>query len=128
MVERVTGRLNWGKAALNGAIGGATTRLFLGVLLGLFFLIALFITAVVFGMYGLIAGLIIGTIVGLISYALLGGNRDFTSVGSIQADRYVVLVEAVVADKATRLLRMMMSTLTSPEVSIGRQEECAGTL
>jgi hypothetical protein len=25
VVERVTGRLNWGKAALNGAFGGATT-------------------------------------------------------------------------------------------------------
>jgi hypothetical protein len=128
MVERVTGRLNWGKAALNGAISGATTGLFLGFLLGLFFLIAPFITAVVFGMYGLIAGLIIGTIVGLIGYALSGGSRDFTSVGSIQADRYVVLVEAAVADEATRLLGMMTPLIAPSEANTSQQENRAGML
>lgn len=127
MVERVTGRLNWGKAALNGAIGGATTGLFLGFLLGLFFFVAPFITAFVFGMYGLITGLIIGTIVGLIGYALSGGNRDFTSIGSIQADRYVVLIEAAVADEATHLLGMM-TPMASPEASTSQQEKRAGTL
>jgi hypothetical protein len=125
MVERVTGRLNWGKAALNGAIGGATTGLFLGFLLGLFFFVAPFITAFVFGMYGLITGLIIGTIVGLIGYALSDGSRDFTSVGSIQADRYVVLVEAAVADEATRLLGMMTPPMasTEPVHSAGRARQ-----
>src|SRR5215210_3886745 len=50
--------------------------LFLGVLLGLFFLIAPFTTAIVFGMYGLISGLIIGTIVGLMGYAFMDTARS----------------------------------------------------
>lgn len=117
--ERVTGRLTWGKAALNGAIGGATTGLFLGVLLGLFFIVAPFVTAFVFGLYGLIVGSVVGAIVGLIGYALSGGNRDFTSVGSLQADRYVVFVEPDVANEATRLLGMMTSTRAPTEASTG---------
>lgn len=127
LVEHVTGRLNWGKAALNGALGGATTGLFLGVLFGLFFIVAPFITAFVFGMYGVIAGAIFGTVLGLLGYALSGGNRDFTSIGSIQADRYVVMVEAAEADEAIRLLRMM-TPVTVPAVSTGQQKEHAKTL
>lgn len=127
LVEQVTGRLNWSKAAMNGAIGGATTGLFLGVLFGLFFLVAPFVTAFVFGVYGVIAGAIIGTTLGVIGYAFSGGNRDFTSIGSIQADRYVVLVEAADADEATRLLGMMIP-ITSPATSTGQREERAGML
>lgn len=127
LVEYVTGRLNWGKAALNGALSGATIGLFLGVLFGLFFIVAPFITAFVFGVYGLIAGAIFGTVLGLLGYALSSGNRDFTSFGSIQADRYVILVEAAEADEATRLLGMMTS-VTSPAASTDQQEERSGTL
>lgn len=112
---------------MNGALGGATTGLFLGVLFGLFFIVAPFITAFVFGVYGVIAGAIFGTVLGLLGYALSGGNRDFTSIGSLQADRYVVLVEAAEADEATRLLGLM-TPVTSSTTSSGHQEERAGTL
>ena len=35
-VEQVTGRLNWGRALLNGLASGASTGLFIGLLLALF--------------------------------------------------------------------------------------------
>jgi hypothetical protein len=127
-VEHVTGRLTWWKALLSGALSGAATGLFLGFLLGLFFIVAPLITAFVFGVYGMIVGLIIGAIIGLIGYALSGGNRDFTSVGSVQADRYSLLVDAVVADDATRLLGMMTPTITAAEANSRRQEERAEAL
>lgn len=115
-VEQITGRLSLGKAMLNGAVGGATLGLILGFLLGLFFIAAPFVTAVVFAVYGLVAGLVFGAFIGLISYILSGGERDFTSVGALQAGRYNVVVDVVVADEAIRLLERRSGTVTDNDL------------
>lgn len=99
-VEQVTGRLTYGRAALNGAGSGAIIGLIIGFIFGLFSLIAV----LPFVIYGIIAGAIIGAIIGLIAHALSGGRRDFSSVGRMQAERYDVMVDSEVAGEARKLL------------------------
>jgi len=52
----------------------------------------------------LIVGYSGGAIIGLISDALFEGRGDFYSVGGIVGDRYNVMVDEEVAEKASRLL------------------------
>jgi len=85
MVERVTGRLTYGRAALAGAGSGFYLGLFVGLLLSLF------------GGQGnaLVAaplfGVAFGVLFGVISYAATRGRRDFTSTSQIVASEYEVL-------------------------------------
>lgn len=106
-VEQITGRLSWGKAALNGALSGAMVGALFGFIFGLFSWIDPLISTLTLTLYGLVFGAIIGLIMGLITYGLSGGNRDFTSVGGIQADRYNVMVESEHANEAQRLIAEM---------------------
>ncbi|HEX6293177.1 MAG TPA: general stress protein [Herpetosiphonaceae bacterium] len=103
-VEQVTGRLNYGRALLNGAIGGAVTGAFIGFLFGLLSFFAPLVSALSLALYGLLIGAVIGAIFGLVSYALSGGQRDFSSFGAMQAERYNIMVDAEVADEAARVL------------------------
>ena len=102
-VEQVVGRLNWGKVLLQGVLGGGVN----GVIIAL--LLSFFVRIDAPGLFGLLAyGFVIGAIIGLIfrsvAYAASGGKRDFQSVGSVQASRYVVLVtDEHAADATTRL-------------------------
>ncbi len=107
LVEQVTGRLTYGRAALNGALTGGLAGLFLGYLFGLFNWIAPIISALTLAFYGLIFGAIMGAVFGLLIYALSGGRRDFTSVSGVQAERYNILVDDQVAEEAARLLQGM---------------------
>lgn len=102
--EQVTGRLSWGRALLNGALGGASTGLFIGFIFGLFSLITPLVSALTLAFYGLIFGAIVGALFGLLFYAFSGGQRDFTSVGNIRAQRYDIVVDSEVASEAERLL------------------------
>ena len=103
-VEQVTGRLNWGRALLNGALSGAVVGAFIGFFFGLFGLVNPVVTAVTLALYGLIAGAVAGAIIGLIAYAFMGGQRDFTSVSGMQADEYAIVVDAEAADDARQIL------------------------
>lgn len=87
MVERVLGRLTYGRVALAGLGSGAWIGLLIGLILLLFSppetgLVTL-LPAVVIG-----AGF--GILFSLFSYALTRGRRDFTSVSQIVASRYAV--------------------------------------
>lgn len=99
-VEQVTGRLDTGRAALYGAGSGAWFGFMFGLLLGLFSTAGLFLP--------LLAGLLLGTgggaLFGVVGYLLTNGQRDFTSVKTVAADEYTVLVEAGAADEAARLM------------------------
>ncbi|MFD1826035.1 MULTISPECIES: general stress protein [Mumia] len=100
-VERVTGRMTWGKAAGYGAATGAWFGLLLGLIVGIFaepgdwFPIVL--SAILFG-------LVFGVVWGLIGYAFTGGRRDFTSVTQVVASRYELLVEHKLLADGQRLL------------------------
>ncbi|MDP8950798.1 MAG: glycine zipper family protein [Actinomycetota bacterium] len=103
-VEQVTGRVGYGQAALQGATSGAVIGAFFGFFLGLLSLIDPLVSALVVALYGLIFGAILGAILGLIAHALSGGQRDFSSVGGMEAGRYNVMADEEVAEEASRLL------------------------
>ncbi len=97
-VERVTGRLTWGRVLAAGAAGGAWWGLFVGLLLGIF--------AVQPGAWigsiltGLLIGLLFGALFGALGYAATKGRRDFTSASAIVAGRYDVMCNPAHAEEA----------------------------
>ena len=100
-VERVTGRLTWGRVALGGVLSGAWLGLFVGVVFSLFgtdgSVWAIIVSTVVFGA-------IFGLVWALLGYAASQGRRDFTSVSQVVATRYEVLVEHKYAERGRELL------------------------
>jgi len=102
MVERVTGRLSWGRAIGAGAAGGAWWGLFVGLLLGIFSKSG---TAWVGSVVaGLLIGLAFGAAFGAMGYGATRGKRDFTSTSQIVAGRYDVLCNPAHAEEARALL------------------------
>ena len=104
-VERVTGRLGYGTAALQGLLSGAVVGALLGFLFGLFSLIEPLVSGLVLALWGLVVGGAAGAVIGLLGHALSGGRRDFAAVGSLQAGQYDVISDEAVADEALRLLQ-----------------------
>jgi hypothetical protein len=103
-VEQVTGRVGYGRAALQGAGSGAFIGLFFGFILGLFSLIDPLVSALALALWGLFFGAILGAIIGLISPAASGWRQDFSSVGGMEAERYNVMTDEEVVKEALRLL------------------------
>ncbi|MFD6444550.1 general stress protein [Promicromonospora sp. NPDC060204] len=100
MVERVTGRLTYGRVALAGALSGAWFGFFVGLLLTLF--------AGSSGFQVMFAGIALGAGFGLLfsilSYSFTGGRRDFTSSSQIVAATYAILCGHEHASDARALL------------------------
>lgn len=98
-VERVIGRLTWGKVLAGGVASGAWLGLFIGLLLGLFTtnLVAPLIT-------GIVGGIIFGAISASIPYAATRGTRDFASTLQLVAGRYDVICDPKSAERARDLL------------------------
>jgi hypothetical protein len=103
-VEQVTGRMGYGRAALQGGGSGAVIGVLLGFFLGLFSLIDPVVSALILALYGLVFGAILGAILGLLAYSFTGGQRDFSSVGGMEAGRYNVMADEEVAEEASRIL------------------------
>ncbi|KQT89432.1 hypothetical protein ASG49_16870 [Marmoricola sp. Leaf446] len=99
-VERVTGRLTWGKVLL----GGAASGLWLGVFVGL--VVSLFGTgsAVPVVLSTMLFGALFGVAWAAAGYAATRGRRDFTSVSQVVATRYELLVEHKHAEQGRALL------------------------
>lgn len=104
IVEQVTGRLNYGRVALNGALSGAVIGGFFGFMFGLFDLITPLVSAFRLTLYGMLYGAGVGVLMSVIFYALTGGERDFTSAAGVVADRYNVMVDEDDTEDAARLL------------------------
>jgi len=111
-VERITGRLTTGRVALGGLLSGVWFGLFIGVLFTLFTdgngLVTILSTMLV--------GALFGVIWALVGYAATRGRRDFSSVTSVVATRYEVLVEHKVAPRARELLAGLPGALPNPFV------------
>ncbi|MFZ5851691.1 MAG: general stress protein [Actinomycetota bacterium] len=102
MVETVTGRLTWARAAGAGAGSGAWFGLLVALLVSLFARAGVGLPALILA--GLLYGAVFGAVFGAIAYAMTGGRRDFTSRSAIVAGRYDVVADAEVADDAKNLL------------------------
>ena len=98
-VERVTGRLSWGRAAGAGAVSGLWLGLFLGILLS-------FSPTAPAGVFlgALLLGAAFGVLFGLASYAITRRRRDFSSVMQVIASSYSLLVDPENANRARNLL------------------------
>ncbi|MCW2817993.1 MAG: rane protein [Marmoricola sp.] len=102
-VERVTGRLTYGKVATGGLISGIWLGLFVGLVMSLFGSGSTFSIIVSTMLFGAVFGLVWA----LAGYAATRGRRDFTSVSQVVATRYEVLVEHKFAQQGRELLTTM---------------------
>jgi hypothetical protein len=109
-VERVTGRLTWGRVLSAGAASGAWLGLFIGVILSLFS-DGSSVAATVAG--GIVLGIVFGVVSGALGYAATRGQRDFSSVQKVVATKYEVLVEHKFLADAQALLAKLPGT-TNP--------------
>ena len=109
-IERITGRLTWGRIAVGGLLSG----LWLGGFVGLIF--ALFTSANTLQVLLSTAffGAVFGLVWSLIGYAATRGQRDFSSVTQVVATRYEILVEHKHAARARELLAGLPGALPNP--------------
>jgi hypothetical protein len=102
-VEQVTGRLDSGRAALQGLLRGGLLGSLVGLVVGFLSTTPTF----EFVIRGAFVGLVFGLTSGLITYWMMGGQRDFSSFSSMQAGRFDVVADDEVADKAAQMLERM---------------------
>jgi hypothetical protein len=99
MVEAITGRLTYARAAGAGAGSGAWFGLLVGLLLTFFTTASGWVVLV-----GLGYGAAFGVIFAVVSYAMTGGRRDFRSRSQIVASQYSVVVDADYEARARQVL------------------------
>ncbi len=109
-VERITGRLTTGRVALGGLglrhLAGTVRRPDLRALHRRGCLGVILSTVLI--------GALFGVIWALVGYALTRGQRDFSSVTSVVATKYEVLVEHKVAAQARELLAQLPGATPNP--------------
>jgi hypothetical protein len=109
-VERITGRLTTGRVALGGLISG----LWLGLFVGLIFAIFTNENTLATILSTMLIGALFGVVWALVGYAATRGRRDFSSVTSVVATKYEVLVEHKVAAQARELLAQLPGATPNP--------------
>jgi len=117
LVERVIGRLTWGRVIASGAASGAWFGLFIGLLLS-FFSTGPGLGAI---LTSLVSGIVFFAVFAAVGYGATRGRRDFTSQSQMVAGRYDVLSQPRNAEKARELLaKLAMSmggTVATPKVT-----------
>lgn len=98
-VERVTGKMTYGRAAIAGALSGLWLGIFFGIVLTLFSPSAggLILAAA-------IIGAAFGMLYGIVSFAITKRQRDFTSVHQVLATNYQIVVDPQLTGQARRIL------------------------
>lgn len=99
-VERVTGKLTWGRVAIAGAASGA----WLGVFFGLLLVIFSPATNLGFILAAVLIGAGFGMLFGLVSYAITRSRRDYTSMTQVLATSYAVIVDPELVNRARNLI------------------------
>jgi len=99
-VERVTGKLTWGRVAAAGAASGIWLGIFFGLLL------MIFNPTMSYGVLlaALLLGAGFGMLFGLVSYAITRRRRDYTSMTQVLATSYSIVVDPDLANRARNLL------------------------
>src|SRR6478735_5881701 len=109
-IERITGRLTPGRVGMGGLLPGVCLRLLVGIIFALFDnsnTVAVVVSTMLFGA-------LFGVIWALVGYAATRGHRDFSSVTSVVATKYEVLVEHKVAQQARDLLAQLPGAMPDP--------------
>lgn len=104
-VERVTGKMTYGRAALAGALSGLWLGFFFGIVLTLFSPTAgglIFAAAII--------GAAFGMLYGIVSFAITKRQRDFTSVHQVLATNYQIIVDPQLVGQAQRILGQFGAT------------------
>jgi len=112
LVERVIGRLTWGRVIGSGAASGAWFGLFIGLLLSFFSTSANPIGPII---TSLVCGIVFFAVFAAVGYSATRGRRDFTSQSQMVAGRYDVLCQPPSAEKARELLAKL--ALGTPSTS-----------
>ena len=99
-VERVTGKLSWGRVAIAGAATGAWLGMFFGLLLVIFSSA----TSLGFVLAAILIGAGFGMLFGLVSYGINRRRRDFTSVMQVIATSYSVIADHDLGNRARNVL------------------------
>ena len=110
-VERITGRLTYGRVAAMGAMSGLWLGAFVGLAFSFFTdgnsVLGMILSTVVLGAA-------FGVIWSVAGYAATRGRRDFSSVSAVVATRYEVLVEHKHLARAQELLRQLPGATPNP--------------
>ncbi|WP_243106938.1 MULTISPECIES: general stress protein [Actinomyces] len=117
-VERITGRMSWGRAIASGAGSGLWIGIFFGVMMQLFNPSNSGIPLVACVLMGVVWGILFQ----VISYALTRGRRDFTSISQVIASRYSIIA-AQDAREAARALAHVPGNLTRGGEAARRAED-----
>jgi hypothetical protein len=115
LVERVTGRLSWGRVLGTGAASGAWFGLFVGVLLSLFNSTAGASAGPI--LVGLTIGVVFGLVFAAVGYGSTRGKRDFQSASQLVAGRYDVLCQPRSAEQGRNLLAKLAMRPAGPKDS-----------
>lgn len=105
LVERVIGRLTWGRVLGQGALNGVWMGLFVGALMSFFNQSQEYSYAPL--LVGVFGGIVFGIIFAALGYAATKGKRDFASSSQLVAGRYDVLSQPRNAEKAKDMLAKM---------------------
>lgn len=100
-VEHVTGRMTNGRAALAGAGSGAWFGLLIGFLFAIFTVGPLWIWAL---LIATAIGAFWGAVFGFVAHWSTRGQRDFSSIQTLEAQRYDVCVTGEHAAEAARFV------------------------
>ncbi|OMH35112.1 general stress protein [Tersicoccus sp. Bi-70] len=101
-VEVVTGKLSYPRVALSGAASGAMFGLFIGFLFSLFGGSGGGLAAII---PSVLIGAVFWMIIGVVSYAMQGGKRDFSSTSQVIASSFDVVVDREVSGQARTQLQ-----------------------
>lgn len=103
LVEDVTGRKRYGRAALEGAGSGALIGLLIGLFLSIFTLWETVVSWFAVLATWTVLGAVVGAVLGMLTHAMHRGRRDFSSDARMVPGRYDVVVAADHADEARRI-------------------------
>lgn len=110
LVERVTGRKDWGSVIRQSIMTGISTGLLVGILLALFSPQDQFWAMLA---VALVIAIAINILFGALSYRLSGGKRDFNSIRTTIPNRYEILCEHKVVARARDMLQEMPGSRAS---------------
>lgn len=99
LVERITGRLTWGKVALAGAVRGLGFGAFIGLVYMLLVPEAIG-SVLLFPLLGLAFGILLG----VVTHSMTRRKRDYASVQQVLAARYDVVAPQQSAGKAMHII------------------------